>query len=111
MTETEKLKEQAKQLVGEKALLVGGGSLMNKFSVVRVKDFEDGSPVLDAPDNLSSGDFKPILGSWKVIPMNEKFKDILDIGTYYHCGNEIKRDDCGMFGSIHDCTTVYSDKK
>jgi hypothetical protein len=43
--------------------------------------------------------------------MNEGLKDVLDLGAYFHCGDVIRRDDCGMFGSIHDCTVVYKKDK
>ncbi|KKN90955.1 hypothetical protein LCGC14_0225390 [marine sediment metagenome] len=95
--------ELAKQQIGKKAILLGGGQFANAFIIVDVLDVDmvKGQAKVDEGNNI----FNPYMSSYHIIPISDVLKD-LGLGSYIITGNEIRKQDGGVFGTIYDCTLV-----
>jgi len=94
----------AEKLIGKKALLLGGGQIANAFMVVKVLSINKEKGQVKV--NTGKREMSPFMWSWYIRPMNEDLMD-LELGDYLLSFNgEIRKQDCGLFGTIYDCTLV-----
>lgn len=104
----------AKSLIGEKAILKGGGGLANEFFVVQVLDIcqsKEPCGVLTHQAKLkikwnSKTDFEPYIGSWKLLPIHPQLED-LPLGHYLMLTDRIvDADSIGLFTLVYRAKTV-----
>ena len=104
----------AKSLIGQKAILKGGGGLGNEFFVVEVLDVcknKESLGVLTHKAKLKVNwngktEFDPFIGSWKILPLHPQLED-LPLGHYYLLTDRIvDADSLGMFTPITHAKTV-----
>lgn len=96
--------EFAESLIGQKALLMGGGQLANAFIVVDVLgSFRKSGQMFVRHE---SGTMNPYIMSYYIRPLREDLQD-LELGDYLLGFNgDIRKQDAGLFGSIYNCTLV-----
>jgi len=95
----------AERLVGQKALLLGGGGIMNAITVVEVLGSMRTSGQILVRTN--SGTMTPYIMSWYLRPLRNDLQD-LELGDYIvgMSNGEIRKQDAGLFGTIYDMTLV-----
>ena len=86
---TKRLYEQAKKLVGKKAILTGGGGLMQESAIVKVIDVRLTTHFRNPKYKIGQATvyngekrFEPYLSSWVLSPLNTKGKK-LPLGEYF----------------------------
>ena len=104
----------AKLLIGEKAVLKGGGGLANEFFVVEVLDVyktKKRCGVLTHQAKLKVNwngktEFEPFIGSWRLLPLHPQFED-LEVGHYLLLTDRIvDAESIGLFTPITRAKTV-----
>lgn len=94
----------AKELIGEKVLLLGGGQLANAFMVVKVLSVNKEKGQVKV--KTGKREMNPYMWSWYIRPLRRDLMD-LELGDYLlSFDGEIRKQDCGLFGTIYDCTLV-----
>ena len=95
----------AEGLIGQKALLLGGGGIMNAITVVDVLgSMRTSGQMLVRTD---SGTMTPYIMSWYLRPLRDDLQD-LELGDYIvgMSNGEIRKQDAGIYGTIYDMTLV-----
>lgn len=96
--------EFAESLIGQKALLMGGGQLGNAFIVVDVLGSFRKSGQMFVRDRL--GTMMPFIMSYYLRPLRKDLQN-LKLGDYILGFNgDIRKQDAGMFGTIYNMTLV-----
>ena len=101
--------DYAKKLVGKKALLMGGGQFLNGFQMVSVKSVNEKSCSVKIWDG--EREREPFISSWYLREPSKELADLSE-GSYLVTGGDrfgetnIRKEDCGIFGTIYDCTVA-----
>jgi len=107
--------EIAKENIGKKVILMGGGSPANEFNVVEVVDVVD----TGKDDKLryrvkvkwkrypqgKVEEFDPWMYSWYILPYPENLDD-LPLGTYIFLDDRIVEMPANIFATIYDAKVV-----
>lgn len=94
----------AKELIGEKVLLLGGGQITNAFMIVKVLSVNEETGQVKVKTGKS--EMNLLMRSWYIRPLKRDLMD-LELGDYLlSFDGEIRKQDGGLFGTIYDCTLV-----
>lgn len=103
--------EIGKSLIGKKALLRGGGQVINAFIIVQVIDANEQTGQIKVNNGKTIAE--PYMWSYFLRPLSS-FSDKLEkleLGPYLVTGNGkggviIRKQDGGVFSTIYGCTPV-----
>jgi hypothetical protein len=98
-----------KKLIGQKALLTGGGMLMNELYIVKIKGVNEETGQVICFDGKETRE--PYMYSWKISELPDELKSLKEgkylYGTNFDGDMEFRDSSkCGIFGTVYDCPVV-----